>query len=140
MAGKTLNPKSMAAPLGAYSHAVCNDGAGRLLHISGQVGIQPDGKLAEGLEGQIETVWKNIATLLHEAGMDVSDLSKITTYVTDSAALKQASEVRATYLGDHRPASTALVVQALANPEWLVEIDATAFRSGALPSSHHSRE
>ncbi|TEA79767.1 RidA family protein [Allopusillimonas ginsengisoli] len=126
-----INPKSMASPLGHYSQAVRTEGHGCWLHISGQVGIQPDGALAQGVAGQTEAVWKNITTLLHEAGMGIADLCKVVTYVTDPAALKPVSEIRAVYLENHRPASTVLVVQALARPDWLIEVEAIAFRGDA---------
>src|SRR5215471_5797361 len=56
--GKTMNkvhnPPEIAPPLGAYSHAIEAPAGARTLHISGQVGLLPDGRLAPGIEGQTE--------------------------------------------------------------------------------------
>jgi enamine deaminase RidA (YjgF/YER057c/UK114 family) len=60
--------------------------------------------------------------------MDASHLVRINTYVTDEAHLTEIAPVRLGLLGDARPASTLVVVKALARPQWLVEIDATAFK------------
>lgn len=125
-----LNPEAIAKPLGAYSQAVLCRGEGAWLQVSGQIGVAPDGSLPEDVAAQAENVWRNLVAVLRDAGMEVSDLIKITTYVTDAEALAVAGAVRARYLGEHRPASTAVVVKALAAPGWLVEIDAVAFKAG----------
>lgn len=123
-----LNPVAIATPLGAYSQAVLCRGEGHWLQVSGQIGAAPDGSLPDSVEAQAENVWNNLLAVLREAGMTVSDLVKITTYVVDAAALPVASAVRARYIGEHRPASTVVVAQALASPEWLIEIEAVAFK------------
>jgi len=122
-----INPSSMAPPAGAYSQAICHSGSGAWLHLSGQVGILPDGSLAQGIADQTHAVWKNIVTLLQAAGMDVSNLVRITTFVIHPDMIKPAGAIRKAYLGACRPASTAISVQALAHPDWLIEIDALAF-------------
>jgi enamine deaminase RidA (YjgF/YER057c/UK114 family) len=91
------------------------------------VGILSDGSLAQGITDQTHTVWKNIVTLLQAASMDVSNLVRITTFVIHPDMIKPAGEIRKIYLGTCRPASTAISVQALAHPDWLIEIDALAF-------------
>jgi enamine deaminase RidA (YjgF/YER057c/UK114 family) len=53
----------------------------------------------------------------------------MTTFVVGADELRAVREVRARVLGDHRPASTLVVVQALARPEFLIEIEAVAARS-----------
>ena len=56
---------------------------------------------------------------------------KVTTYLVDGADMSKLGPVRGGFLGDARPASTLVVVKALARPEWLFEVEATAF----LPTS-----
>lgn len=126
---RSLNPPEIAPPVGAYSQAILASGAGRTLYIAGQVGLQPDGQLAEGFEAQAEAAWKNIVAVLAAAGMGPQDLVKVTTFVRDPAHLPLFGPVRTRFLGSARPASTLVVVRALARPEWLVEVEAVAWRA-----------
>jgi enamine deaminase RidA (YjgF/YER057c/UK114 family) len=128
MSAQPVNPPQIAAPLGAYSQGVLVTGSGRWLHIAGQVGVRPDGSLAASAAEQTRVAWANLVEVLREAGMDASHLVRINTYVTDEAHLTEIASVRLGLLGDARPASTLVVVKALARPQWLVEIDATAFK------------
>ncbi len=56
-----LNPANVAAPSSRYSHGVEHSLKGRRLVISGQVGLKPDGALAEGLEAQLATIDAELA-------------------------------------------------------------------------------
>lgn len=123
------NPASISPPLGAYSNGVSAPAQGRWLHIAGQVGVRPDGSLATGVADQADAAWSSLLAILADAGMGVDDLVKVTHYLVDPAALAEYGPVRSRYLGAARPASTLLVVAALAKPEWLVEIDAIAWRA-----------
>ena len=123
-----LNPSTIAAPVGAYSHSVRLSGAGQWLHIAGQIGVNAEGALAHGIEAQTDAAWQNLQAVLANAGMSVQHLVKLTTYLVDSEDLAAVNAVRKQYLGDIRPAATLVVAKGLAKPEWLVEIEATAFR------------
>ena len=74
-------PGTVAAPFGPYSHAVEVPEGSRLLYISGEVGVLPDGTVPEGIEAQAEVWWRNIIAILADVGMGVGDLVKITTYL-----------------------------------------------------------
>ena len=128
MTNTCLNPSTIAAPVGAYSHGVIAAGTGQLLHVSGQVGILPDGTLADGLVEQARAAWTNLIAILQAAKMDISHVVKVSTFLTDAGDLKHLIPVRSGFLGDARPASTLLIVKALARPEWLIEIEAVAYR------------
>lgn len=123
-----LNPATVATPRGTYSHGVMAPDGGSWLHISGQVGILPDGSTPAGFAEQTSAAWSNLVAILADAGMDVGCLVKITTFVTDADNLPEMARIRAAFLGDVRPASTLLVVKALARPEWAIEVEAVAFR------------
>jgi enamine deaminase RidA (YjgF/YER057c/UK114 family) len=127
-AARPLNPGDIAQPVGLYSQGMLTSGAGRTLHVSGQVGLRPDGQLAGGFEAQAQAAWNNVVAVLAAAGMGPGDLMKVTTYLTDPAHLPLFAPVRARFLGDARPASTLVIVRALARPEWLVEVEAIAWR------------
>ena len=61
-------PSSVAAPFGPYSHAVEVPEGSRLLYISGEVGVLPDGTVPQGIEAQAEACWQNIIAILADAG------------------------------------------------------------------------
>lgn len=122
-----LNPETIAPPVGAYSHGVLAPASGRWLHVSGQIGMRPDGTLAEGFAAQASVAWENLVGVLRAGGMDASHLVKVTTYLVDGDHLKELNAVRTRFLGTERPASTLVVVKQLARPEWLFEVEAIAF-------------
>ena len=123
---KHHNPSTVAAPFSRYSHGVEVPAGARLMHISGQVGVTPEGKVAQGTEAQIEQAWRNVLSVLEEAGMGPRDLVKVTTFLINRADLPTARTVREHMLHGAEPASTLLFVAGLASPEWLVEIEAIA--------------
>ena len=71
----------------------------------------------------------NIDLLLQEAGSRLADVVKVTVYLTDIRYRETVYRVMGRWLKGVHPVSTGLVVEALARPEWLVEIDATAVLS-----------
>ena len=119
-------PKNVSPPFGKYSHAVEVGPGARWLHVSGQVGVMPDGKIAQGISDQCEWAWKNLLAILDDAHMGLSDVVKITTYLVNAGHVAAFREARDRVVGDIRPASTLVVVEALASPEWLVEVELTA--------------
>jgi len=75
---------------------------------------------------QTHKVMQNIKQLIEEAGGDMSHLVKVVVYITDVRHREAICRTMGEYIKDVYPVSTGLVVQALARPEWLVEIDGTA--------------
>ena len=75
---------------------------------------------------QTHKVMRNIRQLIEEAGGEMKHLVKIVVYITDVRHREAVYSTMGQYLKGVHPVSTGLVVQALARPEWLVEIDATA--------------
>jgi len=126
---KIHNPAEIAPPIGAYSHGIEVPAGARTLHISGQVGITPEGKVAAGIEAQTEAALSNILGILKAAGMGVEDLVKMTTFLIDANDIAKVRTARMRVLGSHRPASTLLVISRLAAPEYLIEIEATAAKA-----------
>jgi len=128
---KMLNPKTTAAPSGVYSHGVEAPANARWLYVAGQTGVKPDGSVPATLEEQTEAVWQNILAVLDAAGMKITDVVKITSFLTRAENFAKFAPIRAKYLGAHRPASTLLIVSALARPEFLVEVEAIAAKAPA---------
>ena len=79
---KIFNPKTTAAPVGSYSHGVEVPPNARWLYIAGQVPVRPDGSIPETIEEQTEVVMQNIMQVLIAAGMGISDVVKVNSYLT----------------------------------------------------------
>jgi enamine deaminase RidA (YjgF/YER057c/UK114 family) len=108
--------------------------AGDTIYLRGQIGQDLDTRESFGIgdvEAQAERAMANIAMLLDEAGGELSDIVKIVVYLTDVRYREPVYRVMGRWLKGVFPVSTGLVVTALARPEWVVEIDATAVVSGA---------
>jgi len=120
------NPTVIAPPLGKYSHAIEVPPNARWLHISGQVGTRPDGTIADTFEEQAECTWHNLMAILKEANMAAEHIVKYTTFITHAKHVATFREVRDRYIGEVRPASTLLIISALAAPELQIEIELIA--------------
>jgi enamine deaminase RidA (YjgF/YER057c/UK114 family) len=119
------NPPTVRTPTG-YSHAIVVQGAERRLVISGQVGMALDGSVPTTGEGQVAQVLANLRAVLEANDMSVRNVVKITTFLTDRTLLTAYRAARATLFGDHAPASTLLFISGLADPRFMVEIEAEA--------------
>ena len=75
---------------------------------------------------QTHKVMQNIKQLIEECGGQMEDLVKVVVYITDVRHREAVYRTMGEYIKGVHPVSTGLVVQALARPEWLVEVDATA--------------
>ena len=75
---------------------------------------------------QTHKVMQNIRQLIEEAGGSMEHLVKVVVYITDVRHREAVYRTMGEYIKGVHPVSTGLVVQALARPEWLVEIDGTA--------------
>src|SRR5207247_1297147 len=79
---KPINPPTIAPPFSRYSQAVEVPAGLRWLHISGQVGVRPDGTLEQGFTAQAERAWDNLLAILAAAGMGPADVVKANVYLT----------------------------------------------------------
>ncbi len=75
---------------------------------------------------QTHKVMQNIKQLIEESGGRMEHLVKVVVYITDVRHREVVYRTMGEYIKGVYPVSTGLVVQALARPEWLVEIDGTA--------------
>ena len=75
---------------------------------------------------QTHKVMQNIRQLVTEAGGEMAHVVKLVVYITDIRHREAVYRTMGEYIKGIHPVCTGLVVQALARPEWLVEIDATA--------------
>jgi enamine deaminase RidA (YjgF/YER057c/UK114 family) len=126
MALKLENPASVAPPLGRYSHVVEVPAGSGLVFVSGQVPVAPDGTIADSLAEQADQVYANLVAVLAAKGIPPSSIVKLQTFVTEDDPQGVVRRAREKYLGEHRPASTAVGVRRLVDPRWKIEIDAVA--------------
>lgn len=122
----TSNPDSVRAPGSRYSHCAIIEGARRRVVISGQVGVAPDGSVPGTAEGQIAQAFENLRSVLRAQGMDWGNLVKTTSFLTDRGLIAPFRAAREVIFAEHAPASTMLIVAGLADPRWVVEIEAEA--------------
>ena len=123
-----IAPASIAPPAARYSLAVLTTSPSRLLHTAGVVPVAPDGSVPASLAEQAEQVWSNLLVILGEAGMEVGDVVSMTTYVVEGNDVAAAMAARDRAMAGHLPASTLVLVPALARPEWRLEVALVAAR------------
>jgi reactive intermediate/imine deaminase len=109
-----------------YSHVAK---AGDTVYIAGQIALDADGNLVGkgDAEAQTHQVYANLQAILEELGGSLEDIVKLTTYLTDRSHLETFRRVRNRFFEDPFPPNTLLFISGLAQPDYLVEIEAVAF-------------
>ncbi len=113
--------------------------AGNIVFLRGQIAQDLDTResLHIGDAGkQADKAMANIAMLLRESGSELSHITKVVIYLTDIRYREPVYRAMGKWLKGVFPVSTGLVVSALARPEWVVEIDATA----VIPDGYTSKK
>jgi 2-iminobutanoate/2-iminopropanoate deaminase len=108
-----------------YSQAVEVSGVTRTVYISGQVGVDTSGKIADDFATQCRQTLLNLRAQLRAAGMSFDNVVKLQTILPDLANIGELRRIRAEIMGDCKPAST-LIVGGLVSPEYKIEIEAIA--------------
>jgi 2-iminobutanoate/2-iminopropanoate deaminase len=120
-----VNP-AFAASRDIYADGAEIAGGRRVLHLSGQVGIRPDGTTSPDFAGQCDQALVNVLAALKAAAMGPEHVVKLTCFVVGQQPLAALYDARRRHLPNVAPASTTLIIQGLAAPEWLIEIEAIA--------------
>jgi len=126
MERELLNPPGVHPPQAHYSHVAR---AGQTLFISGQLGIDPSGAVVgtSDARAQARQCYANLAAILAHHGGSLRHLLKTTTYITHWAYRPLVAAARdEVFPAPPYPANTLVVVQGLAEPNFLVEIEAIA--------------
>ena len=102
--------------------------AGKTVYLRGQTAMDLDGNIVGigDAAAQTENAMKCAKILLEEAGARLEDVVKVTIYITDRAYREAVYTVVGKWLKGVFPVSTGLIVQGLAKPEYLMEIDIIA--------------
>ena len=124
MAHEILNLNSVHATDG-YSHVAK---AGNTLYISGQVARDLQGDLVGpgDIEAQVRQVLTNLKNILEETGGTLDNIAKLTTLLTHHGYRDTYRKVRQEFFQDPPPANTLMIVESLASPDFMVEIEAIA--------------
>ena len=102
--------------------------AGNTVYLRGQTAMDLDGRIVVigDAAAQTENAMKCAKILLEEAGAKLEDVVKITIYITDRAYREAVYKVVGKWLKGVFPVSTGIIVNGLAKPEYLMEIDIIA--------------
>ncbi|KAF8855766.1 putative flavin-containing amine oxidase [Acephala macrosclerotiorum] len=131
-----FNPPSIRQPRPSYSQIASTTltPGTQIIHTSGQVGQTKDGHIPSSFSEQATLVFQNLHICLHTAGARVRNIIKLTYYVVDVS--KHHAEFSGPLMefltdekGVHSPTATMISVAALANPKWLLEVEAVAIVS-----------
>jgi enamine deaminase RidA (YjgF/YER057c/UK114 family) len=123
-----INPDDLHTPQ-SYTHVIAATGS-RLLFVAGQAADDVQGRLvgAGDLAAQARQAFANLGRALAAAGARPQQVTKITIYVVDHRAeyLPIIEEARIAVFGDHKPADTLVGIATLAEPGYLIEVEAIA--------------
>ena len=116
-----------AKPVANYKMATRMEG-GRLLYISGQVAWDSGGNIVGkgDVRAQARQTFENLRRVLQAAGGDLSNLMKITTYITNIENFPAVAQARGEVFQGELPASTLIVVKSLFHPDFLIEVEGVA--------------
>ena len=108
-----------------YSHVAK---VGKTLYIAGQVARDIQGKLiGKGdFEAQARQVYTNLKNILQETGGGLKNIVKTTTILTHYGNVESYRKIRSEFFGDIMPPSTLLIIESLASPDFLIEVEAIA--------------
>ncbi len=127
-----LNPEGLIKTP-AFSQAVMTEGSGRTIYVGGQNAIDAKGNLIgkDNMGLQVEQVMGNVKTALAAAGASFSDVIKMNIYILNGQNANEAFKAAQPFMKEcpQPPAITGIFVAALARPEYLIEIEAVAFKS-----------
>lgn len=101
----------LAPPVGPFSQAVST---GELVFLSGQVGLDVDGRLvAGGVEAQARQIFANLAAVLDAAGKSFANVVRVGVFLTDMADFAALNAIYAGHFAEPYPARTTVAVAAL---------------------------
>ena len=119
----------VARQIGSYSNSIEVAPNLRWLMTSGTPGLTNGRDLPNDITVQAERAWQHIVAMLKQADMSVTDIVKVTQYLTRASDIQGYAKVRTQFLGDVRPAFMLLVVPQLVWPEILVEVEVVAAKA-----------
>lgn len=136
MPRKLISSGSAYEKVAGYSRAVAD---GDWVHVSGTTGFDyANMSISPDTAEQTRQAFRNIEAALAEAGLSLRDTVRVRYFLTRREDFELLAPVFGEYLADIRPAATAIVCE-LVDPRMKIEIEVTARRAGAAPSSPRKR-
>lgn len=128
MSLELISPEELPTPA-AYTQVIVATG-GRMVFVAGQVAVDAEGNVVGpgDVAAQARQAFANVGRALAAAGARPGDVGKITIYVVHHRPEYRPliSAARVALFGDHKPTSTLVGVEALALPDYLIEVEAIA--------------
>ena len=123
-----IRPDGMHKPFSNYAHVVTATGAQKLVFAAGQVAADDTGKILppDDFAAQTKMVMDNLKRALGAGGATFADVTKVTIYICNPHDVGKARAILEDYFGASPPASTLCVLRGLANPNFLLEVEAIA--------------
>ena len=120
MTKETISTENAPKAIGTYSQAIKKN---NIVFLSGQIGVDPKTmELVDGIENQINQVFKNLLSVIESAGGKKSDIVKLNIFLTDLSNFVMVNEIMEQYFDSPYPARAAVGVAQL--PKWaLIEAD-----------------
>ena len=109
-----------------YSQAVKVTGAEIILYIAGQVAYGDNGSAAHAGDFKARAALQAVKAQVEAGGGTMANIVKVNTYLTDIRHRADYAAIREEFFGKKMPASTLVAIAALAQPEFLIEIEAIA--------------
>ena len=125
MQARTINASGAPAPVGGYAQAIEVQGFKRLLMVSGQIPVRPDGSIPADFDAQCRLAWSNVEAQLRAAGLTLDHLIKVTVFLSDRRYGIDNRRIRQEVLGSRSVALT-VVITGIFDEKWLLEIEAMA--------------
>ena len=124
MAHEILKLENVHSTIG-YSHAAK---AGNTLYIAGQIAKDVDGNIvgSDDFKKQARQVHENLKNILEEAGSSLQNIVKMTTFLTHYSYIETYRSVRNEYFPEPCPPNTLLIIESLALPDYMIEVEAVA--------------
>ena len=123
------DPDGVPAPLGPYSHVATVPAGSELLFISGQIGIDTEGRAGTTIAEQSDQAFSNLVGILKAQALEVESIVKLTVFIVAGQDGEPVRQARLKHMGSHKPASSTFYVAGLVRPEWLIEVEAVAVRA-----------
>ena len=121
-----LNPSNAPKPAANYSNVAVIPVGKKLLSISGQIGNEIEGNVAEGLKDQYGLALQNINLIVESRGRTKEDIAKITVFMTDEPDWVKIKSAADEFLPSPRPSMSFIYVKGLFRPDIKVEVEGLA--------------
>ena len=127
---RLLRPEGVHQPTTFYSHGIV---VGNVVYTAGQAPHDADGRVLDPSDriAHFRAAFENLAEVLRAGGAAFDDVARMTVLLRERDHIETLWEVAREFLADHRPAVTLAVVPGLADPQYLLELDAIAVKEPA---------